>query len=155
LPCSSRDIATALASGAKVAYLATLTYVQQFHLDSSECQQPNRFDNLWPTGIHLKIFNDCGSWVGLVLLDRDWVKTHIDVHGRHELDFVLLSQAVSAWPTSMEAFDINIYVKENWCLLNVMLVEWFGEYAERIGVGVVHKEAWKQKTPTQKLVKFV
>lgn len=34
-----------------------------------------------------------------------------------------------------------------WCLYNVILVEWIGEVAYRLGIGTVHIDAWAQAKP--------
>lgn len=39
-----------------------------------------------------------------------------------------------------------------WCLYNVMLVEWIGEVAYRLGVGTVHIDAWAQAKPRKTII---
>ncbi|KAL8838917.1 MAG: hypothetical protein Q9170_001954 [Blastenia crenularia] len=39
-----------------------------------------------------------------------------------------------------------------WCLYNVMLVEWIGEVAYRLGVGTVHIDAWAQAKPRKRVI---
>ena len=39
-----------------------------------------------------------------------------------------------------------------WCLYNVLLVEWKGEVAERVGVGAVHIDAWAQAKPKRRVI---
>lgn len=39
-----------------------------------------------------------------------------------------------------------------WCLYNVMLVEWIGEVAYRLGVGTVHIDAWARAKPRRTVI---
>lgn len=84
-------------------------------------------------------------------LDRDW-KTY---------DFVLLSAChpccvedggcMHALDTGCELFvngesvlDLERFPVYPWCLLNVMLIQWDGDRAERVAIGQVHKRAWEK-----------
>jgi hypothetical protein len=34
--------------------------------------------------------------------------------------------------------------------LNVMLIRWNGEFAERVAIARIHEDAWKARNPTRK-----
>lgn len=40
-------------------------------------------------------------------------------------------------------FDKSCFGRTEWCFINVMLVSWAPGRAERIGVGLIHREAWR------------
>ncbi|KAI9711723.1 MAG: hypothetical protein M1820_001867 [Bogoriella megaspora] len=130
-------------------YLLSRTAVACLFLDSRWQEVEDR--NLWPNGIHLKIFDSEDKWVGLILTDREWAKSQ-----RGDcFDFMLLSRAERARVEGNHTFDEKCYEKRPWCLLNVMLLKWEGDLAERVAVGVVHEDAWKAAEPESKYVKLV
>lgn len=50
-------------------------------------------------------------------------------------------------------FDHTVYDKtKSWCLYNVMMVEWNGEVASRIGLGIVHIDAFHQAQPKERKI---
>ena len=50
-------------------------------------------------------------------------------------------------------FDLRRYDKHKpWCIYNVMMVEWKGEVASRVGLGTVHIDAFYQAQPEERLV---
>ena len=50
-------------------------------------------------------------------------------------------------------FDQQRYDAEKpWCVYNIMLVEWKGEVAYRLGVGRMHIDAWAQANPKRKQI---
>lgn len=48
------------------------------------------------------------------------------------------------------AFD----TEKAWCLYNVMLVEWVGEVAYRVGVGTIHIDAWARARLTRRVIEL-
>lgn len=148
--------------GGKMVFLAAETGIRSFHLSALEHCLPDPEEDLWPTGMHLKILDDNGVWIGLILVDKGWVKENLDMTNEREggsgrFDFVLLSEGKRARAEHTAAFDTEVFMSEkgSWHLLNVMLVEWDGEYARRVAVGSVHKEAWKRKIPRRSVVRFI
>ena len=50
-------------------------------------------------------------------------------------------------------FDLRRYDKHKpWCIYNVMMVEWKGGVASRVGLGTVHIDAFYQAQPEERLV---
>ncbi|KIM96766.1 hypothetical protein OIDMADRAFT_204534 [Oidiodendron maius Zn] len=53
-----------------------------------------------------------------------------------------------------EIFDTYHYqVTEDWSR-NIMLIEWRGEYAERVAIGQIHANAWERSNPQRKVVRL-
>lgn len=46
--------------------------------------------------------------------------------------------------------DRRIFPFSPWCLLNIMLIEWKGDRAERLAIGLIHEDAWSNAVPTKK-----
>ena len=132
-------------------YLLSRTAVASMGLDGES--QKVEDEGLWPDSVHLKIFGLEGDWIGLILVDRQWTISHIE--GPRNFDFMLLSRAKRARIEEDCLFDETRYNKRPWCLLNVMLLKWVGEFAERIAVGVMHEDAWKASAPRAKFVRLI
>jgi hypothetical protein len=78
------------------------------------------------------------------------------------LELVLLSEMeqiqlrerpIDLW--QMLSVDSAVFPSQEWCSLNVLLVSWNGHYAERVGVGIVHREAWMALAPESKVIQLV
>jgi hypothetical protein len=55
----------------------------------------------------------------------------------------------------MSLFDTRKFQAKPWCLLNVMLIEWKGESAERLAIAQIHEDAWaKAGAAKKKIVLF-
>jgi hypothetical protein len=54
------------------------------------------------------------------------------------------------WDQMVEDFDEKVYKEGDWCMLNVMLIRWNGEFAERLAVARIHEDAWKARGPVRK-----
>ncbi|KAF4986249.1 hypothetical protein FDECE_16050 [Fusarium decemcellulare] len=136
--------------------------------DPSRATQPfsNSFINtlrgqLWiydATGHHCGSLRGPETWAPsadvvyeFVLLsrsDQDKV-TQADVDGYRDN---LPLEYPSAEEYYEEIFDTSVYGHKQWWALNILLVEWKGDLAERVAVGQLHVDAW----PTsQKMKSFV
>lgn len=153
--CSQQVFDSAFSSGDELAHLATYTTTQYLYLDAMEYWQSGSGGDIWPDSLHLKILGTEGSWIGLILVDRDWIKSNLP--NRQTFEFMLLSEAARARPEPDEtaAFDTAVHMEEEWCLLNVMLIETSGDHSQRIAVGVVHKDAWNRTCPISRIIKLV
>lgn len=61
-------------------------------------------------------------------------------------------------PSSQEYYDqmFDTYhypLTEDWSM-NVMLVQWKGEYAKRVAIGQIHADAWERSNPRRKFVRL-
>lgn len=50
---------------------------------------------------------------------------------------------------------VSSYPGDYWTSVNVLLIQWTGEYAERIVVGRINLDAWEEAAPTKQLVKLM
>ncbi|KAF2739703.1 hypothetical protein EJ04DRAFT_519355 [Polyplosphaeria fusca] len=44
----------------------------------------------------------------------------------------------------------EVYPEGPWKMLNVMLIRWHGDYAERVAVGKIHEDEWQKHKPTRR-----
>lgn len=57
------------------------------------------------------------------------------------------------WDQALEDFDETKFEESEWCMLNVMLIEYQEEgWYERVAVGQMHETAWKAQNPKRKEV---
>ncbi|CAI6318872.1 unnamed protein product [Periconia digitata] len=55
------------------------------------------------------------------------------------------------WDEALEDFDDSHFNDSEWCMLNVMLVEYQDEgWWERVAIGQMHEEVWQAQNPTRK-----
>jgi hypothetical protein len=54
------------------------------------------------------------------------------------------------WHEEIEDFDPEVYAKGPWKMLNIMLIKWHGDYAERVAVGRIHEDEWMKHSPKKK-----
>jgi hypothetical protein len=54
------------------------------------------------------------------------------------------------WDQEVIDFDPEVYEEGPWKVLNVLLIKWVGEHAERVAVARIHEDAWLQRNPIKK-----
>jgi hypothetical protein len=54
------------------------------------------------------------------------------------------------WDQMVVDFDEGVFEEGPWKMLNVMLIRWNGEFAERVAIARIHEDAWKARNPTRK-----
>ena len=54
------------------------------------------------------------------------------------------------WDQVVADFDENVFEDGPWKMLNVMLIKWVGEHAERIAIARIHEDTWLAKEPVRK-----
>jgi hypothetical protein len=54
------------------------------------------------------------------------------------------------WDEEVVDFDEEHFEPGPWKMLNVMLIRWNGEHAERIAIARIHEDAWLQRSPVKK-----
>jgi hypothetical protein len=54
------------------------------------------------------------------------------------------------WDQVVSDFDEDVFEEGPWKVLNVMLIKWVGEHAERIAIARIHEDAWLAKGPVRK-----
>lgn len=54
------------------------------------------------------------------------------------------------WDQEVMDYDEDIFASGPWKMLNVILIKWVGEYAERVAVARIHEDVWLQRSPVKK-----
>lgn len=54
------------------------------------------------------------------------------------------------WDEEVVDFDEELFKAGPWRILNVMLIKWVGEHAERVAIARIHEDAWMQRNPVKK-----
>jgi hypothetical protein len=134
--------------------LACWTTCASFVLDGSDHQiSSNGHERLWPESTNFAIKDKWGDTAGCILLP----KSYFEDSGADWLrcEFILISRSLPL-RTTMSYFDEEVYKMKEWCHLNIMLISRRDEFrAFRVGVGIVHKDAWVAAKPETTFVKLV
>jgi hypothetical protein len=134
--------------------LGCWTTCASFVLDGTQHKlSTQNHEKLWRDSTNFAIKDIWGDRAGCILLP----KTYFEDFGvdRLRCEFILISRSLPL-PTKMSYFDESVYHVKEWCFLNVMLVSKVDEFsAIRIGVGVVHKDAWVAAKPETMFVKLL
>ncbi|KAF2442150.1 HET-domain-containing protein [Karstenula rhodostoma CBS 690.94] len=105
-------------------------------------------------GEHMWILDANSHRAGIILLDRGWKSIHVTEKAKYE--FIMLSMAGISRVGDLLNFDEAYYEDREWCLLNVMLVAWKSDgVAERVAVGYIHCDAWREAGPATMVVHLV
>ncbi|KAH6208230.1 hypothetical protein HBI15_160500 [Parastagonospora nodorum] len=54
------------------------------------------------------------------------------------------------WDEAVVDFDEGVFADGEWSMVNVMLVKWVGEHAERVAVGRIHEDTWAAGGPVRR-----
>jgi len=54
------------------------------------------------------------------------------------------------WDQEVYAYDEELFQPGPWKLLNLILIKWVGDHAERVAVARIHEDAWLQRNPQKK-----
>jgi hypothetical protein len=54
------------------------------------------------------------------------------------------------WDERVIDHDEDKFEAGPWKMLNVMLIKWVGEYAERVAIARIHEDEWRQHSPSRK-----
>ena len=54
------------------------------------------------------------------------------------------------WDQVVVDFDDEVFEEGPWKMLNVMLIKWVGEDAERVAIARIHEDAWIAQGPSKK-----
>lgn len=134
-------------------FLAAWTTVAHFWL-TGKTVKPSIRDSSWRDSYNLAILNDQGDWAGSIVMDKLWAEENVSKD--NSVEFMLMSRSEnnrSGWNEAVLC-DEDIFVRRSWCMLNVMLIQWSGETAERLGVGVIHEDAWVHANPMPSFVRI-
>lgn len=135
-------------------HLVCWTTVASFRITGTIAPLSN-LGSHWSYVNNFAISDNKGRWVGSILLDKGWAKATL----LHSLifPFILLSRSEDiSYPAYPEVkyFDSQIFHIRPWCFMNVMLLEFSGNIATRLGVGVIHEDAWFVALSAKRLVRL-
>ena len=102
-------------------------------------------------GSGLPILDNAGRWAGSAFMGQGW-KDNTKGNSR-TCEFMLLSHSSFLYH-DIELFDEVYFSPREWCILNVMLIQRDGDRAQRVGVGVIHEDAWVEANPVPMLIKL-
>jgi hypothetical protein len=54
------------------------------------------------------------------------------------------------WDQEVVDFDEDVFTEGPWKVLNVILIKWVGDHAERVAVARIHEDAWTKLSPVKK-----
>lgn len=54
------------------------------------------------------------------------------------------------WDQEVVDFDEDVFSNGPWKVLNVILIKWVGDHAERVAVARIHEDAWLKQNPVKK-----
>ena len=113
-------------------------------------------EKLWRDSINFAIKDQYGDTAGSMLLPNTYFEDLGDEWVERE--FILISRCLPLESQiQISHFDEKLYKKKkDWCCLNVMMISRTGEYtALRVGMGILHKEAWVKAKPMTMFVKLL
>lgn len=87
--------------------------------------------------------------VGSIHMEKQWSDT---VKDQTKFEFMLLSRSNTIGSIWIVNMDEAAFPVEEWCFINVMLVKRQDNVVERLGVGVVHENAWVAANPSSMLL---
>lgn len=138
--------------------LACWTTRASFVIDGSHHRiGTGNHEQLWPKSTNFAIKDARGNTAGCILLPKDFVNDFGTDWVRCE--FIMISRSFPPRSKTISYFDESVYEMKDWCHQNVMMISrpsHLGEYeALRIGVGIIHQDAWIAAKPETDFVKLV
>ncbi|PVI00628.1 hypothetical protein DM02DRAFT_562728 [Periconia macrospinosa] len=138
--------------------LACCTTCTSFLIDGTRHLLNTIHEKLWPQAANYAIKDSQGVTAGCILLPHDFLATH-GVESL-EFEFILLCSSLQERHTGSRRpllyFDEMVYPVRDWCTLNVMLISRLEGYkAIRVGVGIVHEDAWINSDPGTAFVELL
>lgn len=136
-------------------FLACWTTLAVFYISGKIAPVGTAIQRL-PNQINLVISDDSDNWVGSIVMDPRWAADHL--LPIQSFEFMLLSRSEDSKQYHLvpqpKFFDENFLLKRKWCMLNVMLIEREGNIARRLGVGIIHEDAWLVAEPRTMFIKL-
>ena len=132
-------------------FLACWTCIALFGISDEKLDVDKVLGTTWTLKEHLPVLDNVGHWAGSVFMGQGW-KDNTKGNSR-TFEFMLLSRS-SALNEYLEYCDLGIFTSRDWCFLNVMLIQRDGDRAQRVGIGVIHEDAWVEANPVPMLIKL-
>ena len=132
-------------------FLACWTCIASFGISDEKREPAYGMGTTWKSREHLPVLDNVGRWAGSVFMGQGW-KDNIKGNSR-TFEFMLLSRS-SNLNEQIVYYDWHVFTLRNWCYLNVMLIQRDGDRAQRVGIGVIHEDAWVEANPVPMLIKL-
>lgn len=132
-------------------FLACWTSIASFKLTGETFGLEGYGGTSWESRENLAVSDDMGNFAGSIVMDRHW-KTDRLVNSCW-FEFMLLSRS-NIMAKNLIFFDEEAFQGREWCFINVMLIERDKDRAQRLGVGVIHEDAWVKAEPISMLIKL-
>ena len=135
-------------------FLACWTCIALFGISDEKLEVHKELGTHWDLREHLEylpVLDNVGHWAGSVFLGQGW-KDNTKGNSR-TFEFMLLSRS-SFLNKKLVYYDVNVFTSREWCFLNVMLIQRDEDQAQRVGIGVIHEDAWIEAHPVPMLIKL-
>lgn len=100
---------------------------------------------------NLIISTQSNKSAGSIYMNSSWIE-RAQASDNRLFEFMLLSRMSDLYD-SHSFYDKDVFEERDWCILNVMLIERTQtNRACRLGVGVIHEDAWIKASPTPMMV---
>lgn len=139
--------------------LGCWTSSASFYLDGSHHKLNDYHETQWRESTNFAIKDPWGATAGCILLPKDFFQK--GGTAGQMCEFILISRSLKSDSEFLNAmnmtyFDESVYATHGWSHLNVMMISRIDDLtAERVGVGVMSKEAWGAASPETTFVKLV
>jgi hypothetical protein len=107
-------------------------------------------EDSWPFHYNLVISDEQSRPVGSIIVERKCADSILETHQVFEFMLLFRSSTVD----NIVQLDESIYPMEEWCFINVMLLDRHGDTAQKLGVGVAHENSWVEAKPAPALVRL-
>lgn len=122
--------------------LACWTTIASFHLKGDTVDSDMHSSSNWTDHENFIISDPQSRPVGSIWLHNAWSST---LESQSQFEFMLLSRSNEVEEVvQLAEGDLSL---EPWCFLNVMLVKRKYDTVERLGIGVIHEDAWVTANP--------
>ncbi len=131
-------------------FLACWTSVASFKLTGESFDLEDQGGTAFDSYENVMIFDQAGNSAGSILIEKRW-KTET-LKSRRTFEFMLLSRSNRLADRTF--FDEAVFQGREWCYINVMLIQRIGDTASRVGIGVIHEDAWVEAKPNPSWIKL-
>ena len=130
------------------ASIVCWTSIALFRFSGDTVDEGERAEN-WPLHQSFIICDSRSRHIGAVRMEKTWAAGFEQGKG---YEFMLLSRANKVENTTR--LDEDTFPVDDWCFLNVMLIQRTGEGAQRLGLGWIHEIAWVDANPVSTLLQL-
>ena len=130
--------------------LACWSDIASFRITRESFDLEGHHGTTWESYQNPKILDEARYVVGSVVLEREFSVEMLEKG--EKFDFVLISRTNTVH--DLEFFDERLLHQREWCYAIVLLISRVGEKFERLGVGIIHEDAWVKADRFSSLVKL-